>query len=185
MYATYALNLIPPRGNAVSPRELITGIKPSFKTHLPVAFGSFAQTKEKTKNDMSPRTVTAIALLPLGNRSVKFASLLSGNILVLDQFTIVEDIPYEWLLLVKSLQERGCLGVENMIEEILEPKANVDEDKETPEPEMVLVLTSSPNGHDLSKLSIKQAINLYGKDKVNKQTNKQTRNLFKVAYKTI
>ena len=177
MYATYALNLIPPRGNTVSPRELITGIKPSFKTHLPVAFGSFVQTKEKTKNDMTPRTVTAIALLPLGNGSVKFASLLSGNILIRDQFTIVEDIPYEWLLLVKSLQERGCLGVENMIEEIHEPKANEGEDEEKPEPEKVLVLTSSPNGPDPSKLSIKQAINLYGKDKVYDAVGKELKSM--------
>ena len=105
-YGAYTLNLIPFRDQkGVSPRELFTGTKPNFPTHLPIAFGAFAQVKEKTKNDMTPMTVTAIALLPTGDGGVKFASLLTGRVLHRSQFLEIRDIPYEWIVIVNKLQE--------------------------------------------------------------------------------
>jgi len=117
IYSAYVLNLIPFReAQGASPRETFTGIKPNFPTHLPISVGVFAQVKEKTKNDLTPRTVTALSLLPTGDDGVKFASLLSGRVLYRNLFVEVQNIPYEWLVIVNRLQERGELGVEGMID---------------------------------------------------------------------
>ena len=67
----------------MSPREIMTGIKPDFKRSLPIGFGEFAQVLERDPNNsLKPRTVTAIALLPTGRGPVKFTSLSTGKTIV-------------------------------------------------------------------------------------------------------
>jgi len=47
-----------------------------------------------------------------------FASLLTERILHRNQFVEIKDILYEWLVMVNHLQERGKIGVENILEEV-------------------------------------------------------------------
>ena len=67
----------------VSPRELLTGIRPSFDRDLRVSFGEYVEVHEPEPTPAlkssvrEPRTDPAIALLPQGNKegTVKFFSL--------------------------------------------------------------------------------------------------------------
>ena len=115
-YATYVLNLMPPRTGSISPREILTGVKPDFKKCLPVAFGEFCQVWEAhPDNSMQPRTVTALALLPTGRGPVKFASVTTGRTIVRETFKVMKSVPAELLILVRSMQERGELGLEGLL----------------------------------------------------------------------
>jgi len=116
-YSTYVLNLMPKRvGDGVSPRELLTGVKPNFKKCLPVGFGDFCQVLERNPdNTMAARTVSALALLPTGNGPVKLASLATGKTITRERFTIIRNVPYELLIIVKAMQERGTIGIEDLL----------------------------------------------------------------------
>jgi len=133
-YATYVSNLMPKRlGDGISPRKLLTGVKPSFKKCLPVAFGDFCQVLERDPNNtLNPRTVTAIALLPTGNGPVKFASLSTGKTITRETFKVIPNIPHEFILILKSMQERNTLG----IEELLTPGTRSSEDEQKLNEEM-------------------------------------------------
>jgi len=126
-YATYALNLMPKRlGDGISPRELLTGIKPNFKKCLPVSFGDFCQVLERDPNNtLKSRTVTAIAMLPTGKGPVKVTSLCIGKTITRENFKIIHNVPYELLAIVKSMQEKNVLG----IEELLKPSSSASEDE--------------------------------------------------------
>ena len=134
-YATYVSNLMPKRlGDGVSPRGLLTGLKPNFKKWLPLAFGDFCQVLERDPNNtLKPRTVTAIALLPTGNGPVKFASLSTGKTITRETFKVIHNVPYEFIVILKSMQERNTLG----IEELLKPGTQAVEDEQRLNAEMV------------------------------------------------
>ena len=151
-YATYVLNLMPKKlGDGISPREMLTGVKPNFKKCLPVAFGDFCQVLERdTNNTLKPRTVPALALLPTGNGPVKFASLFTGKTITREQFKIIYNVPYELLAIVKTMQERGVLAIEELLKPVA--PANVNEEIE------LIQLTDTDdegvqvNGHDVDDL---------------------------------
>jgi hypothetical protein len=107
----------------VCPREVLTLVKPDFKVVLPVAFADFCQVREKkTTNSVTEfRTISAVALLPTGNGSVLFASLTTGRVITRDQFTIIKDIPQEYLMIIQSLQERGVFAIEKQEEPDKDP----------------------------------------------------------------
>jgi len=67
-------------------------------------------------NSMNARTVTALALLPTGNGPVKFASLATGKTITRERFSIVYNVPYELLAIVKSMQERGMIGIQDLLD---------------------------------------------------------------------
>jgi len=114
-FSAYVLNLTPMRHSPmVCPREVLTLVKPDFKVVLPVAFADFCQVREKkTTNSVTEfRTISAVALLPTGNGSVLFASLTTGRVFTRDQFTIIKNIPQEYLLIIQVLQEHGVFAIE-------------------------------------------------------------------------
>ena len=117
-YSTYVLNLMPTRaGNGISPREILTGVRPEFKKCLPIAFGDFCQVLERNPdNSLKARTVTALALLPTGKGPIKFASLTTGKIITREQFRIVRSVPFELIAIVKALQEKGVLGIDDLLQ---------------------------------------------------------------------
>jgi len=134
-YATYVSILTPKRlGDGISPRNLLTGVKPNFKKCLPLTFGDFWQELERDPNNtLKPRTVTAIALLPTGNGPVKFASLSTGKTIPRENFKVIPNVPYEFIAILKSMQERNLLG----IEELLKPGTQASEDEQKLNAKMV------------------------------------------------
>jgi hypothetical protein len=83
--AIYWLNVFPPKDGVhqtLGPRALITGGRLEHKRcRLP--FGQYVHTHEKTFNDMTPRTIGALALRPhpTDQNSHLFLSLTSGRVL--------------------------------------------------------------------------------------------------------
>ena len=75
---------------------------------------------------MKARTVTAIALLPTGKGQMKFTSLSTGKTIVRETFKIMKSVPFELLSIVKVMQEKGMLGME----ELLEPNSTKDDENE-------------------------------------------------------
>ena len=127
-YSTYVLNLMPHRSENISPREIMTGLKPEFKRSLPIGFGEFAQVLERDPNNsLKPRTVTAIALLPTGKGPVKFASLSTGKTIVRETFKAMKHVPFEILSIVKAMQEKGMLGIEELLEPSIDRSDEEDE----------------------------------------------------------
>ena len=68
----------------LSPMSIVEGIVLDYNLHFQVIYGEYAQTYEGTRNDMTERTVGAIALGPSGNLQggVRFFSLTSGEVIV-------------------------------------------------------------------------------------------------------
>ena len=84
-----------------------------------MAFGDFCQVLEANPdNTMKPRSVTAIALLPSGKGPVKFVSVSTGKTIVRETFKIIKNVPAEILSVVKAMQERGELGLEDLLRPI-------------------------------------------------------------------
>ena len=87
LFCIFWLNHMPNKNgisNSLSPRMIMTGNRPNFKTHCRIPFGAYAQTHEEPQpsNDVSQaRTQGAICLGPLGNKQggYKFLSLTSGK----------------------------------------------------------------------------------------------------------
>jgi len=99
-----------------------------------MAFGDFCQVLEwDPNNTLKPRTVTVIALLPTGNGPVKFASLSTGKTITRENFKVIRNVPYEFIAILMSMQERNVLG----IEELLKPGTQASEDEQTLNAEMV------------------------------------------------
>ena len=76
----------------LSPSALITGKPPlDFNNLLKIKYGDYAQVFKDTKNDMSERTVGAIALYPSGNvqSSWYFMSLATGKRITGYQWTVL------------------------------------------------------------------------------------------------
>ena len=75
--------------DGLSPREKFVGRKLDFHRDLRVGFGDYVQVHAQNikKNSMAPRTVGAIALLPMGNLqgSVRFISLQSLRVITSDK----------------------------------------------------------------------------------------------------
>ena len=71
MFVVTRLNLMPKPGDGsnLCPRERFTGRKLMFKRELEVGFGDYAEiwSKPNQSNSMEPRTISAIALCPVGN----------------------------------------------------------------------------------------------------------------------
>lgn len=67
----------------LSPRTIITGDTLSYTRHCKFDFGEYVQTHEQHGNDMSTRTVGALALRPTGNMQggFYFFSLSSGQVI--------------------------------------------------------------------------------------------------------
>ena len=67
----------------LSPHTIVTGQKLDFKRHCRFQFGQYVQTHEEHNNSMSPCTVGALALRPIGNAqgSIYFMSLSTGRVL--------------------------------------------------------------------------------------------------------
>jgi hypothetical protein len=201
-YATYVLNLMPARGHNICPRELLTGTKPIFKTVLPVGFGYFCFVKERiTKSDLSPRTVTAISLLPTGRGSVKFASLTTGKVITREQFKTVGHIPEEYVKIVDAMQGKRLIGVEDLLQprqEGPDPDSNLQmnsgeertSDEGTPETEEIteIALTTPLTSIDRNCMTIKQAMSLHRRELVEaaikrELTNMVEKSVFKVVNK--
>ena len=84
--AVFWLNAFPPLGGAsrdLSPRTILTGQKVDYKRHCRFQFGDYVQTHEEHDNSMNPRTVSALALQPVGNGqgSFYFLSVTTGRVL--------------------------------------------------------------------------------------------------------
>ena len=84
--AVFWLNAFPVLGGAswdLSPRTILTGQKVDYKRHCRFQFGEYAQTHEEHNNSMNPRTVSALALQPVGNGqgSFYFLSVSTGRVL--------------------------------------------------------------------------------------------------------
>ena len=84
--AVFWLNAFPPLGGALrdlSPRTILTGQKVDYKHHCRFQFGEYAQTHVEHDNSMNPRTVSALALRPVGNGqgSFYFLSVTTGRVL--------------------------------------------------------------------------------------------------------
>eukprot|EP01033_Poteriospumella_lacustris_P017646 gene17646-12635_t len=71
LFVVTRLNLMPKPsdGSSMSPRERFTGRKLIFKKNLELGFGEFAEVwaKPDKPSSMEPRTISAIALYPVGN----------------------------------------------------------------------------------------------------------------------
>ena len=68
----------------LSPRAIITGREIiDYDRHCQYEFGEYVQTHEKTSNDMTPRTIGALATRPTGNAqgTWHFLSLTTGRII--------------------------------------------------------------------------------------------------------
>jgi hypothetical protein len=158
-------------GDGTSPRETLTGVKPEYKKCLPVSFGRFCQIKEKTTNTLARRTMTGIALLPTGHGPVKFVSLLTGRIVTRLQFKPMDHIPSEYLLILKSMQERKVIGIEDLLdvdEEVYDPAG--------PEPSddtAALVLNTTHSGN----MSIKTSIATFGMEATKESVQKELQNM--------
>ena len=88
----YWLNMFPPNDGIhphLSPRALITGVRPDYKTHCKVEFGAYVHTHEQHDNSMQPRTVGAIALRPANGTQggFYFLSLSTGRRIHRQRFT--------------------------------------------------------------------------------------------------
>ena len=84
-----ALNRV---SNSLSPSTLITGKPPLNFNHLiKIKYGDYAQVFKETKNDMSERTASAIALYSTGNiqASWYFLSLATGKRITGYQWTVL------------------------------------------------------------------------------------------------
>ena len=92
IYCATRLNYMPSsRQDRMSPREALTGRKPHSKDFR-CSFGEYVQAVvPNTDNSMHARTDDCIVMLPTGNRtgSVKMLSLLTGQIVTRDHFTIL------------------------------------------------------------------------------------------------
>ena len=78
------LNIFPPNGGsniAISPRTLITGVRPDYNKHCLIECGAYVQTHEEHDNSMDSRTVGAIALQPCSSsqKGHYFMSLVTGK----------------------------------------------------------------------------------------------------------
>ena len=84
--AIFWLNAFPVAGGApgnLSPRTILTGQKVDYKRHCRFQFGEYTQTHEEHNNSMNPRTVSELALHPVGNGqgSFYFLSISTGRVL--------------------------------------------------------------------------------------------------------
>jgi hypothetical protein len=113
--SAYVLNSTPIRHSpSVCPREALSGVKPDLKVVLLVGLADISQVHQKhsTNSVTEFRAISALSLTPTGTGSVLFASLTTGRVISRDQFKIVQDIPNEYLLIVKALQERRVFAIE-------------------------------------------------------------------------
>ena len=200
-YSTYVLNLMPMRHSPTAcPREILTLVKPDFKVVLPVAFADFCQVREKhSSNSVNElRTISAVALLPKGNGSVLFASLTNGRVITRDQFTVIKDIPQEYLLIIQSLQERGVFAIENKEHPVAAPSPapnvpplvteNARENGPDTTPQDTFAVLSTvldlpidsidPN-IDTKKMKIKESIKLFGIEKTEEAITAELQNMLK------
>ena len=65
------------------PLTIVEGITVDYKLHFHMIFREFAQTYKGMRNDMTPKTIDAIALEPNSNMqsSVRCCSLATGRVL--------------------------------------------------------------------------------------------------------
>jgi len=95
MFVVTRLNLMPRAGDGHSecPRERFTGKKIHFKRELEIGFGDFAEVWSKPiqSNSMEPRTISAIALCPVGNDegSWYFYDLLESTVFQRSQWKVL------------------------------------------------------------------------------------------------
>ena len=84
--AVFWLNAFPVMGGAsqdLSPCTILMGQQVDYKRHCHFQFGEYAQTHEEHNNSMTPKTVGALTLCPVGNGqgSFYFISIATGRIL--------------------------------------------------------------------------------------------------------
>lgn len=92
MFAVSRINLMPSnvRVDSTSPREMFLGRKTDYKKDIRIGFGDYVQVDSlhSTRNDMTPRTLGAISIGPVGNLqgSVRFFLLESESTVVRDKW---------------------------------------------------------------------------------------------------
>ena len=66
--------------DTVSPQALVTSMSADYNHHCHLEFGDYMQTHEQHNNSMSPGTIGAIALHPIGNAQGGYF-LLTGKVI--------------------------------------------------------------------------------------------------------
>jgi hypothetical protein len=144
---------------------------------------------------MDFRTSTALALLPNPKGPAYFASLSTGRIICRDQFKIVTNVPQEYLVILKALQERGVFAIEGSgphvpIDLSKDPETAPAEAPRNVDQEEILfsrvlsttTTTSNPVSEkrpnvDLNHLDINQSIRIHGKEATMKALDAELQNM--------
>ncbi len=117
LFVVTRLNLIPRAadGSTLSPRERFTGQKMIYKRDLEIGFGDYAEAwaKPKQKNSMEPRTISGIALCPVGNDegSWYFYNLVEGSVFQRSQWKVLP-IPEMVIRIMNELARKDGLSKE-------------------------------------------------------------------------
>jgi ribosomal protein L24E len=115
------INLVPNKTGYTNlcPQEALTGKKINYKIDVRVGFGDYVQMKTPNieSNSNISRTEGGIALLPVGNTqgSVKFYTMLTGRIVMRDQFTVLPT-PGEVIDFMNQLADKDKIKVNGDIE---------------------------------------------------------------------
>lgn len=98
LFVVTRLNLMPraTAGHSASPRERFTGKKLHYRKELELGFGEFAEvwSKPEISNSMQPRSISAIALYPVGNDQGSWYFYDLGNGSVFQRSQWVADARY-------------------------------------------------------------------------------------------
>ena len=110
-YSVFWLNTFPTAGgisDTLSPRTIIVGSTIDYAQHCRIEFGTYVQTRETHDNSMTPRTTSALALLPTNNHQGGhlFFSLSTGKILNRNHWTALP-MPLEVVDRVHVLAQRS------------------------------------------------------------------------------
>lgn len=117
-YATQKINMMPSSaklGARVSPFEAYRGRKLDYNRDVRISFGEYVQATRVNivnRNDLTPRTDGAIALLPTCNRqgTVKFFALTTGEVISRDRWKVLP-MPNEVIEYLNNLAKAERKGL--------------------------------------------------------------------------
>lgn len=139
LYAVRCINMAPTKGrkDRVSPREAFIGRKSSAKLDCRISFGDYVQipiVSTVVRNNLDPRTVGAIAVLPIGNRqgSVRFISLATLKPVTRDHWTALPTPAEVCNYLTSLARSRGRQIQIDVVEDV-----NEDDDGDEDYPSIV------------------------------------------------